>query len=58
MTPSEKNVVRPVFRRTATQTLLDDVREVINDHKNDEVYVSEIVAVLEMLKFEYLERNQ
>jgi bifunctional N-acetylglucosamine-1-phosphate-uridyltransferase/glucosamine-1-phosphate-acetyltransferase GlmU-like protein len=52
-----QNVIRPTFRRTVTQTLLDDLRKVINDNKNDEVYVSEIVAVLEMLKYEYLERN-
>lgn len=51
------NIIRPIFRKTAVNALMDELRAAILKPDYDEVSISEVLGVLEMLKAEMLERT-
>jgi len=51
---SDNTVAPPEF--AATSQLLDELRELIAQPRYDHLTVSELCGVLEMLKFEYLNK--
>jgi hypothetical protein len=47
-----------VTQDTLAQQLWDELREVVNQDKYGYLYDSTLVGVLEMLKWEYIQRNR
>jgi len=49
------NVIDPPEMRASSQ-LLEELRQIIADPKYDNLSVSELIGVLEMVKFEHLKK--
>ena len=47
-----------VTQEHLSQQLMDELREVVNQDKYGYLYDSTLVGVLEMLKWEYIQRNK
>ena len=55
---ADSNVVRVQFCDSASQKLMDEIREVVMKHEYDEVKCSELYGVLFMLMQEFHARQQ
>ena len=51
------NIIRPQFNESPCNLMMVELRKVMLNERYDNVTISELIGVLEMLKYEMLQRN-